>query len=106
MKYVYDYMFHLLSEYAKLVKYQPSVPKDAIEVCSESLICADKGAKKRYKLHSMVDSPSTTSPCSFPPPFDPQELQASLDRNENLMRQVQMLEKGGKIGETLFRKSN
>ncbi|KAK4771407.1 hypothetical protein SAY87_031939 [Trapa incisa] len=40
MEYVYDYMFHLLKEYSKLLMFEPRVPQGAVEVCSESLSCS------------------------------------------------------------------
>ena len=58
MKFVYDYMFHLLSEYSKLLKYKPAVPPGAVEVCSETMVCSWKGLQKKYKLQSMVKTPS------------------------------------------------
>ncbi|PWA65126.1 Lipopolysaccharide-modifying protein [Artemisia annua] len=33
---VYDYMFHLLTAYSKLMKYKPTVPENATELCSET----------------------------------------------------------------------
>uniref|UniRef100_A0A5B7BFV0 Glycosyl transferase CAP10 domain-containing protein n=1 Tax=Davidia involucrata TaxID=16924 RepID=A0A5B7BFV0_DAVIN len=92
MKHVYDYMFHLLYEYAKLLKYQPIVPQGAVEVCSETLACSGKGLKKKYKINSMVKGPADTSPCTMPPPYDPAILQAFLQRKSKLTKQVEMWE--------------
>ncbi|KAM1157150.1 hypothetical protein FF1_027784 [Malus domestica] len=33
MDYVYDYMFHLLNEYAKLLRFEPRIPKGAAHLC-------------------------------------------------------------------------
>ncbi|XWS48941.1 hypothetical protein CRYUN_Cryun13aG0120400 [Craigia yunnanensis] len=35
MDYIYDYMYNLLNEYAKLLKFEPRIPKGALELCSE-----------------------------------------------------------------------
>lgn len=92
MKYVYDYMFHLLQEYAKLLKYQPSVPKGAVEVCYEALICSAKGLRKKYRLYSMVNNASESSPCSLPLPSNPQNLHAFLEKKRDLIKQVELRE--------------
>ncbi|KAJ9681524.1 hypothetical protein PVL29_020412 [Vitis rotundifolia] len=94
MKFVYDYMFHLLSAYAKLFKYKPTVPPGAVEVCPETMVCPVKGLEKKYKIQSMVKSPSDTGPCAMPPPYDPAELRHMLERKDHVMKQVEMLEGG------------
>lgn len=102
MKYVYDYMFHLFSEYSKLLKYKPTVPLNATEVCSESLFCSGVGVKKKFKLQSSVKSPSTIGPCNMPSPYDPPALQEFLKRKENLLRQVKFWESSNDIGASNF----
>ena len=93
MKNVYDYMYHVLIEYAKLLKYKPTVLEGAVEVCSETLACSDKGGfKKKSKLYSMVNGPSNTSPCTMPPRYDSSTLKAFLERKGKLTRQVEMWE--------------
>ncbi|KAA8520812.1 hypothetical protein F0562_011485 [Nyssa sinensis] len=74
MDYVYDYMFHLLNEYAKLLKFKPEVPDKAVEFCSETMACPADGIEKRFMMESLVKGPSITSPCTIPPPYDPQAL--------------------------------
>ena len=102
MKYVYDYMFHLFSEYSKLLRYKPTVPANATEVCSESLVCSGVGMKKRLKLQSLVKSPSVTGPCNMPNPYEPAALQEFLDRKENLTRQVELWESSYNTGVSKF----
>ncbi|KAK8537138.1 hypothetical protein V6N13_042085 [Hibiscus sabdariffa] len=91
--YVYDYMFHLLNEYGKLMRYKPTVPKKAVELCSESMACPANGIKKDYMMESMVKGPSVTSPCTMPPPYDPASIHALLSEKENSIRQVDEWEK-------------
>jgi len=43
MKFVYDYMFHLLTEYARLLSFEPTIPAGAVEICSENLACPKNG---------------------------------------------------------------
>ncbi|XP_057495382.1 uncharacterized protein LOC130780414 [Actinidia eriantha] len=93
MKNVYDYMFHLLYEYGKLLKYQPTVPEGSIEVCSETLACSGRGLKKKFKVNSMVMHLSDSGPCIMPPPYDSSSLQF-LERKLNLTKQVESWEAG------------
>ncbi|MED6121170.1 hypothetical protein PIB30_027655 [Stylosanthes scabra] len=37
MDYVYDYMFHLLSSYGKLLRYTPTLSSEDVELCVESM---------------------------------------------------------------------
>lgn len=93
MDYVYDYSFHLLNEYAKLLRYKPAVPEGAVEMCSEALVCSVRGQKKRYRIHSMVKSSSGSPPCDLPPSFEPEDVRLFLERKENLTNQVVMWER-------------
>ncbi|KAK4418650.1 O-glucosyltransferase rumi [Sesamum alatum] len=88
MQNIYDYCFHVLNEYAKLLKYKPTVPEGSVETCSETLICSVKGQKRRFRKHSMVKNPSDTLPCALPDPYDPAELRAFIEEKENLKRKV------------------
>ncbi|KOM57309.1 hypothetical protein LR48_Vigan11g034200 [Vigna angularis] len=88
MKYVYDYMFHLLNDYAKLLKFKPTIPEGAIEICSESMACPVQGLQKSFMEESMVNSPSDTLPCVMPSPHTPQTLKQFLQEKENLIEQV------------------
>ncbi|KAK7292653.1 hypothetical protein RJT34_15504 [Clitoria ternatea] len=88
MKFVYDYMFHLLNGYAKLMRFKPSIPIGGVEICSQSLACSLRGVRKHYMGESMVKSPSDTAPCSMPPPYTTQTLQKLLQEKANLIQQV------------------
>ncbi|KAL2335950.1 hypothetical protein Fmac_010396 [Flemingia macrophylla] len=88
MKFVYDYMFHLLNSYAKLLKFKPTIPPGAVEFCSESMACSLRGVRKHFMVESMVTSPSDTPPCTMPPPYTPQTLKQFMQEKENLMEQV------------------
>ncbi|KAG4119629.1 hypothetical protein ERO13_D11G091900v2 [Gossypium hirsutum] len=92
MRNVYDYMFHLLNEYSKLLKFKPTVPSKAHRVCAESVACLQKGLWKDFMVQSMVKSPSHKLPCALPPPYEPQAIQASLDREDKITRQVETWE--------------
>ncbi|XP_010055151.1 protein O-glucosyltransferase 1 [Eucalyptus grandis] len=92
MKNVYDYMFHLLSGYGKLITYKPEIPPGAIEYCSETMACPAQGLFRKNMLESMVKSPSDSPPCTLPPPYEPGEFQAFLGRKESVSRQVERWE--------------
>lgn len=93
MDHVYDYMFHLLTGYSKLLKYKPVVPRNAIELCSEIMACNSEGLVKKFMEESIVKGPADVGPCTMPPPYDPQTLNSILERKVNSVKQVENWEK-------------
>lgn len=93
MENVYDYMFHLVNEYAKLLRFKPKRPKGAIELCAETLVCAANGRSRSFMMDSLVKGPSVTGPCSLPPPYEPHAFRALVRRKFNSVKQVEMWEK-------------
>ncbi|KAK1399534.1 O-glucosyltransferase rumi-like [Heracleum sosnowskyi] len=93
MDQVYDYMFHLLSQYAKLLKYKPVVPRRAVELCSETMACPTEGLTKKFMLESLVKGPKDEGPCVIQPPYDPATLQSVLQRKQNSIKEVEGWEK-------------
>ncbi|TYJ06594.1 hypothetical protein E1A91_A12G244600v1 [Gossypium mustelinum] len=97
MDYIYDYMYHLLNEYAKLLKFKPRIPEGAMELCSEVMACQAEGLegrKKKFMMESLVKGPSITNLCTLPPPYDTRALAAFLRRKNNSILQVKKWEKG------------
>ncbi|CAK9180078.1 unnamed protein product [Ilex paraguariensis] len=92
MDYVYDYMFHLLNEYAKLLKFKPTIPQQALELCPETMACPVDGNWREFMEESLVKSPADSIPCTMPPPYDPSALGAFLERKGKSTRQVEMWE--------------
>lgn len=95
MENVYDYMFHLLNEYSKLLKFKPQVPQNSVEICTEAMVCPSGDANdtnKRFLMGSLVDEPHISGPCSLPPPFDPNGLEKFYRKKLNLIRQVEKWE--------------
>ncbi|XP_020115024.1 O-glucosyltransferase rumi homolog [Ananas comosus] len=92
MDYVYDYMLHLLTEYAKLLRYKPTVPEKATELCLESLACAAEGLEKTFMMDSMAKWVHDSDPCTIPPPFDPKELEEMSRKRDEAIKQVEMWE--------------
>ncbi|KAL4571145.1 hypothetical protein LXL04_017896 [Taraxacum kok-saghyz] len=67
MERVYDYMYHLINEYSKLLDFKPAKPASALEECVDSLLCyADES--HREVLERSTAFPSSTPPCKLPPP--------------------------------------
>lgn len=93
MDYVYDYMFHLLNGYSKLLRFKPTIPEKAVEVCSETMACPREGNEKNFMMESLVKGPSEKGPCTLPPPFNPAELRALERRKANSIKQVENWEK-------------
>ncbi|KAK8498807.1 hypothetical protein V6N12_066948 [Hibiscus sabdariffa] len=89
---VYNYMFHLLNEYAKLLKFKPAIPLTAVELCSETMACQETGTWRKFMVESLVMSPSNAIPCAMPPPYEPYQLREFLERKANSTRQVEMWE--------------
>jgi len=94
MDYVYDYMFHLLSEYAKLLRFESRVPENAVELCLESMACLAQGKVKTSMIESMVKAPRASEPCTMPPPFSPTELNELQLRKANATAQVENWNEG------------
>ncbi|CAN6461739.1 unnamed protein product [Victoria cruziana] len=67
MKYVYDYIFHVLTEYAKLLRYKPTIPSGAKPVSLESMTHSASGRVKEFMIESMVEGPRQAEPCTLPP---------------------------------------
>ncbi|KAF7146955.1 hypothetical protein RHSIM_Rhsim03G0181400 [Rhododendron simsii] len=93
MDHVYDYMFHVLSEYAKLLRYKPTIPERALEISSETLCCPRVGVHKTFMMESMVKGPTNVSPYNMPPPYDALAFQALLERKANAICQEKLWEK-------------
>lgn len=89
---VYDYMFHLLNEYAKLLKFKPTVPPNAIEYCSESMACEAQGLLKAYMMNSMEKGPALRNPCTLPPPYDSEILSAMRKQKHDSIKNVEKWE--------------
>lgn len=88
MDYVYDYMFYLLNEYAKLLKFKPTIPQNATELCLDSMLCNARGLERQYMMDSMVKGPANTNPCTLPPPFGPSSLYSTLRNKTDAFNEV------------------
>nr|CAB3467034.1 unnamed protein product [Digitaria exilis] len=92
MDYVYDYMLHLLTEYAKLLRYKPTVPEKAVEVCTESMACTARGLHRDCMMDSMERHVAGFQPCTLPAPFTDEEAKKIADREAEMLRKVEKME--------------
>ncbi|KAL8106805.1 hypothetical protein AgCh_023543 [Apium graveolens] len=92
MDYVYDYMFHLLNEYAKLLRFEPKIPQKAVEFSSETMACNAEGTEKKFKMNSLEKSPSLESPCTLPSPYTPEAFGKLVSEKAGVLKQVQRWE--------------
>ncbi|XP_062233594.1 uncharacterized protein LOC133930846 [Phragmites australis] len=93
MDYVYDYMLHLLTEYAKLLRYKPTVPEKAVEICTESMACPAKGRHRDCMMESMERHVAGFDPCTLPPPFTTEEAKEIADREAEVLGNVEKMER-------------
>lgn len=63
---VYDYMYHLINEYSKLLAFKPVQPPTAQQVCEESVLCFANEKQRQLLLKSTAHT-SISQPCSMPP---------------------------------------
>ncbi|KAI4340331.1 hypothetical protein MLD38_025181 [Melastoma candidum] len=64
MDHVYDYMYNLLTEYSKLLRFSPVPPSSAVEICGESLLCFADSMQTPLLKRSAVQ-PSPSEPCTL-----------------------------------------
>ncbi|XP_031484023.1 uncharacterized protein LOC116253374 isoform X6 [Nymphaea colorata] len=95
MENVYDYMFHALTEYAKLLRYKPTIPSAAKPVCLESMASSESGRVKEFMIESMVEGPRNAGPCALPPP-DSAAVESLTRRKKESVKQVQRWEREGR----------
>ncbi|KAM0854763.1 hypothetical protein ACQ4PT_050252 [Festuca glaucescens] len=74
MELVYEYMLHVLTQYAALLRYKPTVPEKAVELCPESMACPRSGRERDFMMESREKYVATCEPCTLPPPFTADEV--------------------------------
>ncbi|GJN02228.1 hypothetical protein PR202_ga19558 [Eleusine coracana subsp. coracana] len=93
MDHVYDYMFHLLTEYAKLLRYKPAVPRGAAEVTVQSMTRGRRGLQRQFMMDTLVNQSSGGGPCRLQQPFSPEELETLRRTKADVLRRVEEWEK-------------
>lgn len=87
---IYDYMFHLISEYSKLQKFKPEKPSSAKEVCAGSLLCFAE-QKERELLERSRVVPSLDRPCKLPD-ADRNRLERLIQQKKKTIEDVRYME--------------
>ncbi|KAA0033638.1 O-glucosyltransferase rumi-like protein [Cucumis melo var. makuwa] len=93
MEKVYDYMFHSLNEYSKLLTFKPTIPPNATEISWDDLACPNQGLAAKFMMDTLVKRPSFSSPCFLLPPFSPIVLDYIRTRKETPIEQIGTWEK-------------
>ncbi|PUZ49727.1 hypothetical protein GQ55_6G002000 [Panicum hallii var. hallii] len=91
MDYVYDYMLHLLTEYARLLRYKPTVPDKAVELRAEALACPARGREREFMMESRERYAADYEPCTLPPPFTAGELRDMARRDQEVRDRVKKM---------------
>ncbi|KAK3128417.1 hypothetical protein QOZ80_6BG0461350 [Eleusine coracana subsp. coracana] len=94
MDYVYDYMLHLLTEYAKLLRYKPTVPENAVEICTEPLACPANATACTVTamMQSMEKHVAGFQPCTLPLPFIAEEAKEIAQREADVLWNKEKME--------------
>ncbi|KAF6153612.1 hypothetical protein GIB67_027479 [Kingdonia uniflora] len=90
MERIYDYMYHLIKEYAKLQDFKPAPPESAQEVCAESVLCFADSSQRQY-LEMSATTPSSSPPCTLPP-ADHNLIESWVQKKKRVISDVQKLE--------------
>ena len=91
MDHVYDYMFHLLNEYSKLLNFKPAIPQNAFELCLETMYCPAIELEKKYMMDTMVKGPADTNPCTMPPPFESSSFYSAFQTKADSLFKTRMV---------------
>lgn len=91
MELVYDYMLHVLQQYAKLLRYEVTIPEGAVELSLDSVTTMVNKRAMRFLEDSRVEKAATDRhPCKMPPPFEPQQIHVLHSTKQSLIKQVAM----------------
>jgi len=91
MENVYDYMFHLLSEYSKLQKFKPQIPTTAQEVCRASILCLADSKERMFLEKSIPKTATKSPPCSLPSP-NHDLIKNWVEKKNNIIHQIEKME--------------
>lgn len=91
MDLVYDYMFHLLSEYAKLQNFKPTVPSTARMLCKQTILCFTDDPKSKDFMKRSEAEVSSSPPCTLKP-LGHKFIEDVEEKRENVTRQIWMME--------------
>lgn len=87
---IYDYMYHLITEYSKLLDFKPTRPSSALEVCADSLLCFAADEKQRDFMERSTTFPSSTPPCKLQSP-DGNVINGWLENKRKVIEESQVI---------------
>lgn len=90
MDQVYDYMFHLITEYSKLLDFKPVPPSSAQEVCMESLLCLADPEQRQF-LERSIALPSPDPPCNLQPAKS-NVIKSLIDHKKRIIKDIKEME--------------
>lgn len=86
---IYDYMYHLIVEYAKLLDFKPIRPASALEECVDSLYCfADQN--QTHFLARSATLPSEAPPCKLPGQAN-RQIDRMIEEKKKIIDSTQLL---------------
>lgn len=88
---VYEYMFHLITEYSKLQDFKPVPPSSALKVCRDSVLCFADEKQKQY-LEMSTAFPSPRPPCTLQP-ANRNLIKRWLEQKQRVIEDVREMEK-------------
>ncbi|CAL4939803.1 unnamed protein product [Urochloa decumbens] len=92
MENVYDYMLHVLTEYARLLRYKPTVPENAVELCSEHVACPTGARAREFMMESRERHVADYEPCTLPPPFTAEEIREMARWEDDVRSEIRKME--------------
>jgi protein glucosyltransferase len=92
MEHVYEYMLHVLTQYAALLRFKPTVPASAVELCPESMACPRSGLEREFMMESREKYVAERETCTLPPPFTTDEVREMALRDEDVRSKLLKME--------------
>ncbi|PWA53172.1 lipopolysaccharide-modifying protein [Artemisia annua] len=84
------------------MKYKPTVPENATELCSETMACTSEGFVKQLMDQSTINVPANVSPYIMQPPYDPHTHNSILGQKANSAFKCCSLVQVAWFGDTVF----
>ncbi|CAL4931421.1 unnamed protein product [Urochloa decumbens] len=88
----YDYMLHVLTEYARLLRYKPTVPENAVELCSEHVACPTGARAREFMMEPRERHVADYEPCTLPPPFTAEEIREMARWEDDVRSEIRKME--------------
>ena len=70
------------------LRYKPTVPEKAVELCPETMACPAQGRDREFMMQSRERYVAGYEPCTLPPPFTAEEAREMRAREENVRSKI------------------